>query len=136
MAVRDAIAALQVKVLALTGMHGAPTDPPESINQFPFSVCYDKQGEMEMESAGWAVDLATIVCEIHCSRQNLPTAIAQAQGFREPFLKLFITDPKITNTVQEVRAVRYTFGYLDWGGQKEAHIGYQFEVDVKLTLTV
>jgi hypothetical protein len=135
MALRDAITALQVKALTLSGMRGAPTDPPESINQFPFSICYDKSGSLQLESAGWALDMATIVCEIHCSRQSLPTAIAQAMSFREPFYRLLIADPTIASTVLEVRAVRYTFGYLDWGAVKDAHIGYQFQIDVKLQVT-
>jgi len=133
MALSNAIADLQAKALTLSGIQAAPASPPEAMNQFPFVVCYPKIGDAKFESAGWANYLHTLICEIHIARVLLPTAIALALPYIELFPSKVMSDPKLSNTVQAVNAVRYQFGRLEWAG--EEHVGVRFEIDVKLTLT-
>lgn len=133
MALSDVIADVQAKALTMSGIKAAPTEPPEAMSQFPFSVCYARRGEMKFESAGFANYLHTIVCEIHCARLILPKAVAQAMAYIELFASKILADPKLSNTVQAVNAVRYEFGNLTWAA--ETHIGIRFEIDVKLSQT-
>lgn len=133
MTIEAAIADLREKLLSLNGMRSAPVNPPDATAAFPFGVSYERSGTLEMKSAGFANDLATIWCEIHVSRQILPQAVALAMEFRDPFMKLLIADPTLGGTVSTIREIRRTFGRLEWGGVET--IGYRFEVDVKVTLT-
>jgi len=133
MTLASAIAAVQTKAGALSGIKAAPTNPPESANQFPFAVSYPRTGRAEFASAGWANYFHTLFCEIHISRQLLPQAIATALPYAELLPSAIMADPTLGGTVNEVREVRYTFGRLEWGGVDT--IGFRFEIDVKLNLT-
>lgn len=129
------IGAIQDKAGALSGMKGAPDTPPESINQFPFSVCYPGSGEWSPQSAGWMKGLHTIICEIHVSRADLSTGVAQAIPYGQLFANALLSDLRLNNTVDTVRAIRYSFARLQWGGSGESHLGWKFEVDVKVEPT-
>lgn len=133
MALSDAVAAVQVKALALSGVKAAPANPPEAINQFPFSVCYPRTGRLTLQSAGWGIYLHTVICEIHVARLLLPQAVAQAAPYIELFAGALIADPKLNGTVVTVNELRYTFGWLEWADDR--HIGVRFELDVKLHQT-
>lgn len=131
--IEGAIANLQAKALALTGMLAAPAAPPEAANQFPFAITYERLGDLALESAGWGNDLALLWTEIHVARILLPAAITLAMTFRDPFLKAIIADPNLGGTVSTVRNIHRTFGTLEWAGVLT--IGYRFEIGVKVTLT-
>ena len=132
MTLEAAIANLQAKALALPGMLAAPETPPESVDVYPFAVSYERSGSLQLRSATFADDLATIFTEIHVSRQFLSLAIQTAMSFRDPLLKAILADPKLGDSVSTVLAIRRTFGTLVWGDIDT--IGYRFETDVKVTL--
>lgn len=133
MSLSTAIAAIQATAGAITGIKAAPTSPPESASVFPFAVSYAKSGTETPQSAGWAIGLHTIVCEIHVARQVLPKDIALALPFYELFRSAILSDPTIAGTVATVNVIRYEFGRLEYGNKQT--IGYRFEIDVKLTST-
>ena len=56
----------------------APVGPPESMNQYPFSLVYIKHFETLGGTYHWDECIDTIVIEIHLTRQNLPTAYKAA----------------------------------------------------------
>lgn len=130
MTVSAAISALQTKVLTLSEIKAAPSEPPEAMGQFPFAVAYPKGGDFRLESAGFGTYLHTLICEIHTARVMLPRAVAQAIPYIESFVGLLIADPTLGGSVTAVNAVRYEFGRLSWAG--EEHIGVRFEIDVKI----
>ena len=134
MSIETAITALQGYALAC-GAKGAPDRPPESGNQFPFAICYERSGHL----AKWitihnAVNQATIHLEYHVARILLPQAVTAAMTFRDAFLDCLIPDYSLGGAVGDILEVRYTFG-----GMKYADIdtiGYQFEIDVEVIHTV
>jgi hypothetical protein len=130
MTVSEAISALQTKVMTLSEIKAAPSEPPEEMGQFPFAVAYPKSGAFRLESAGFGTYLHTLICEIHMARIMLPRAVAQAIPYIESFAGLLIADPTLSGSVTAVNAVRYEFGRLSWAG--EEHIGVRFEIDVKI----
>ena len=115
-------------------MREAPTTPNEAQILFPFAITYDRSGELILQSSSWAYDLATIVSEIHVARQILAKDIALAMTFREPFLRALIGDQTLNSQVASMNAIRYAFGKLEYAGDET--IGYRFEIDIKLHLTV
>lgn len=134
MTIETAILNLQAKVLSLSGIKAAPSAPPEGSGAFPFGVSYERSGTLVLHSYGFADDLATIWCEIHVGRGILSKAVEQAMGFRDPFLKLLVADPTLGGTVSTIVEVRRVFGVLSWGGIET--LGYRFEVDVKVGVTI
>lgn len=136
MSLADAIADVQAKALTLPGVKAAPDNPPEAINQLPFSICYVRTlAQMELQSAGFATGLFTLIWELHFARHSLPRAVELATPYAELFLAKIIADPKLGNTVSTVTSIRGKFGRLGWGGKEDQFIGWQFEIDVKLRLT-
>jgi hypothetical protein len=132
MTIEAAIADLQTKLLALTGMKDAPSTPPEAAGAFPFAVTYERMGTLASHSALWAHELVTLVSEVHVARGNLGTAVTQAMTFRDPFIKAIIADPTFSNSA-ELRDIRWNFGALEWN--KVETLGYRFEIDIKVMIT-
>lgn len=128
-----AIANLQTKSLAVSGMKEAPSVAVATANQYPFSLAYEEEGEFLLQSVGFAFDLVTIIVEHHVANQVLPKAIALAASLRDPFLRAIRDDPTLGNTVNEVRFIRRRFGRLEFGSIQT--IGYQYRIGIKLTLT-
>jgi hypothetical protein len=127
-----AIAGIQDLVLTISGIKAAPDNPPESINQFPFAVTYPGEVTADPE-AGWYDGKFTIVTEIHWTRQNLPTAVAQSIDAWNSFVLKICNDLTLGGNTLGVDEIRGKFGFLQWADQKEAHIGWHFEIDVQIT---
>jgi len=128
----DAIAKIQDKWLAITGISNAPDEPPESANVFPFVATFDRSGTLRPRSYGWGQDVVTIYSELHMARTLLTAAISAAYGHKATFLQKLLSDPTLGGTVSTINEVRYTFGYLNWGEVKT--VGYRFEIDVKVAV--
>ena len=132
MSLQAAIEAIQDKILAISGIKAASDYPPENVNQFPFAVTYAASGTFNIATYGRRKGLHTIHCEVHFARANLPTAIELAMPYLESIPNALLADPKLNSTVDTINALRYSFGVLDWGGMKEAHIGFRLEIEVKI----
>jgi len=138
-----AIAAMQALAGDIVGVKGAPTYPPESINQFPFAVTYPGFGEWELMGAAWSQDFHELITEIHLSRVNLPTAVSAALPYYERFRNALAADPTLGGAVLTIHGqdqpIRYEFGFLDWTsnkGRPEKHIGWRFKIRVKIHSTL
>ena len=133
MTIEAAIAHLQGIAGDLTGMREAPAAPPESANQFPFAICYERTGETELSTVDSVDDTATIFLEIHVARQLLPAAITTAMTFRDPFLEAVYADLSLGGSVSICTGVRRTFLAMIYAGVET--IGYRFEIDVILPVS-
>jgi len=139
MALRDAIARLQVHAGSLVGMKEAPTDPPESANQFPFALSYVRAGSWRAESAGFSHAFVTLVTEIHVARSALPLDIQLALPFFEPFLQKLLGDQTLNGTMDNIGEVEFSFGSMKYAGQPT--LGWQFVISgpdgagAKVTIT-
>ncbi len=132
MTLAAAISDLQDKVLAL-GVKAAPKTIPEGMSVFPFAVSYPRAGNGALQSAGFGFIFHTIFTEIHFNRTLLGPAVDDATPYIESMFASLVGDPTLSDTVSEVRAIRYTFGRLEWAGEQT--IGVRFEVDVKVRVT-
>lgn len=137
MDITSAIRAVQDTWLTISGIKAAPDTPPESINQFPFAVTYEGTGTVyidDMYSETFARQTATIVSELHLTRQNLPTAIANAMAYRNSFLDALRDNPTLSGTVMMITQISFQFGKLEYG-EDNPTIGYQFTISADLELT-
>lgn len=133
MSVESAISNLQSKALNLTGVKGAPDEPPESINVFPFSVAYEVSGELVNWMSNFGDEIVNINVELHVSNQLLASAVQVAYALRDPFISAVMADPKLGGTVDTLQSISWTCGYMLYAGQQT--FGYQFTIGVKVNLT-
>jgi len=137
MTVAAVLTQLSVVEADITGVVRAYDETPESLSEFPCFVNYPRRGTVTPApgSVSRAIKgIHTVVCELHITRQNLPTAEGTARPFIDRFCKKVFADPKLGNTVDTVNEIRYEYGRLDFGG--EQHLGVRFEVDFKLQESV
>lgn len=128
----DAVAVIQAKAIA-AGAIAAPNVPPEAMSQFPFSVCYAAEGSVSADDATAKTGKHTLICEIHFARNLLPQAVALATPYIESMTNALVKDPTLGGNVANIIGdITYSFGYLDWGGIAEAHLGPQFRITVKM----
>lgn len=121
----------------ITGIKRAHDETPESLSEFPCFINYPRRGTVTPAPGGVALaikGLHTVVCELHITRQDLPTAESVARPFIDRFVKAVWADPKLGNTVDTVNEIRYEYGRLEFG--REQHLGIRFEVDFKLQESV
>lgn len=131
MTVAAVITKLAAIEAAITGVKRAHDETPESLSEFPCFINYPRRGTLTPENACLTVKgLHTAVCELHISRQDLPTAETAARPFIERFTHAVWADPTLAGEVDTVNEIRYEYGKLNFGG--EVHLGLQFEVDFKL----
>jgi len=134
MALRDAVARLQVHAGSLSGMKESPTDPPESANQYPFAVTYVRGGSWHVESAGFSHALVTFITEIHVNRQNLPTDVARVVGFFEGFMQKLLGDQTLNGNIDTISTVDFEFGSMVYSGVET--LGWRFVIgESKVTIT-
>jgi hypothetical protein len=129
---QDAINRLQEIALAIPGIKEAPQEPPESINQFPFSLAYLRSGEATFVHVGWRQYKWLIHLELHFTRQVLPLDIRAAMPYADLLIAALEDDQKLNGTVAEImQPIVVTFGYLAYGNVDNAHLGFRFEIRVK-----
>ena len=137
MTVAAVLTRLSVIEDAISGVVRAHDETPESLSEFPCFINYPRRGTVTPAPGGVALaikGLHTVVCELHITRQVLPTAEGVARPFIDLFCKAIFADPKLGNTVDTVNEMRYEYGRLEFG--KEQHLGVRFEVDFKLQESV
>lgn len=128
---RGAVAALQALVGALDGIREAPTDPKPSQNLFPFAITYAATGSINSEAQKFK-DLTTLFLEVHVNTNLFQKDIETASGFHDEIRVLLNDNPTISDTVQTINfPIPYTFGRLSWGGERDNHIGFRYEVQIK-----
>ena len=131
MALQDAMDWVQDTVGALEGMRGAPHEPTESVQVFPFSRAYAGEGVIEMNELGMDRGLHSIVVEIHVGRQDLPRDVKKAMPYVDSVPAALLASPTLGGTVSTFGRIRYRFGPMAVGG--EDTIGFRFWLeDVKV----
>jgi hypothetical protein len=129
---QQAIDAIQADLGALDGIRGAPDEAPESINVFPFVVCYPSSGEWRSDIPGAKIGLHTITVELHVARKDLPRDIQKAMAYSESIpnalLKAVATTAgdRFAGTIATFDRITYTFGPLGWGGMET--FGFRFQI--------
>ena len=131
--IAGAVAALQAKAAALSGIAYAPDNPAETSVQLPFAFSYPESQQYDGGYAGYARTLVTIITELHFSRQDLAIGVSQATPYGDSFPAALVADPTLAAAVQAtVFPMTAEFGLLRWGSDAEAHIGWKFHTTVKL----
>ncbi len=136
---QDAINEIQIELLQVEGIKVAPEGDklPESMGKFPFGITYPRSGQEQFPSEGWVKALHTVFTEVHVSRALLPAAMRLAVPIEQEFIDRMRRNPTLTTKVDFiVQPILYTFGRLDWGTVRDAHLGYRFEITFKIERSV
>lgn len=130
---REAIAVIQADMLTLTGMRGAPTDPPEAPQVFPFSICLPESGEWESQ-ADAKRGLQTVTVDIHVARRELPKDVAALTTyFADAVPNKLLNDITLGGTVDTIVApIRWQLLTFRWDQSGNVQtIGMRFYVTFK-----
>jgi hypothetical protein len=122
------VTAIQADVDAITGIRGAPSEPPDVIPVFPFAVCFPGSGTFEQETRGCMEGDHTIILEIHGARKNLRSDYLTIAPYGDTVAEKLLADEDLSGTVDVLQRMRYTFGPMEWNGLPT--IGWRFEIDV------
>jgi hypothetical protein len=135
MALQDAIAKIQSLVGAVSGIRAAPEYLPESINIFPYAVCYAGSGSYDFAPAGVMKGLHNIILEIHVARKDLPRDTEKVMDYADSIPLAIMHDPTLSATVSTIGRISYTFGGMQYGDQLT--LGFRFTLEnVKLQTTI
>ena len=103
-----ALARVQVLVGALSGIRRAPTDPPASMNVFPFSIAYVGAGEWTEYSNGGKQFLGDLMLELHVAFKDLPRNVAELMTYAESIPNAILGDgSNLNSTVSSVNGIRF-----------------------------
>ena len=148
----DAIMA-DMRVLSVTtgtpsvtvNMRGAPDEPPEKIEVYPFCVAWVESGTSWSDIPGGQIILMNIRLELHIARKDLPRDIEKAMPWLATILNA-IHKPMATTAgdrfggmVDAMGEVAFTFGDLGYGmpGATIPTIGFSFLLqDVKIQTNI
>lgn len=117
---------------ALDGIKGAPDDPPEQMNQFPFLVTYAGDGEWNLGAPTTTWGTHNINVELHVARKDLPRDVQKAMTYADKIPNAIIAShayDRIDNTVVTLDRIRYEFRALGWGDTDT--MGFRFIVTVQ-----
>ena len=126
---QEAIDEIQDQIGAISGIRGAPDEPPDSINAFPFAVAYVESGEYYIGPPQVMTGLHTVVVESHVARKDLERDVARAMPYAKAIPNAIFA--ALTNSTftafQTLGAIAYEFGPLDWGDVQT--IGFRFRLE-------
>ena len=120
---------IQDQVGAISGIRGAPDEPPDSINAFPFAVCFVDTGEYLIGPPQVMTGLHTIIVELHVARKDLERDVQRAMVYAKSIPNaIFAAHAASTFTAfQTLTTITYEFGPLDWGDLQT--IGFRFRLE-------
>lgn len=133
----DAVVSLQNLISQISGLRGAPTEPPEKITTWPFSVAFPGEGEWIFGDGSYDTGLHTIILQIHTARKDLPRDVLKVINYGELVREklrsgtnIFLPDTTGAATCSTITDLRYTFGFLTYGGVPT--LGWAFEIVIKI----
>ncbi len=131
----DAVKQVQIIVRAISGIKGAPADPPEMASVYPFAVSFLSEDRIEASPQGCYTHLATIVLELHCSRVNLPIDIQTIMPYVDSIPAAIAADTTLGSHVETVRwPITVRLQPMTYGETKT--LGLRFDIPVKKVVTL
>lgn len=141
--IKTAVHKVQELIRAVVDIETAPNEVQEDYIQFPFGVSFVSNPGTTAPVAGSAEvggqkkELHTIFTEIHLNRGLFGEAIERALDMHPKIVDVLCKNPTLGATVDTIiYPIRHSFGRLDWGAQENVHIGWRYEIDVKLHTTI
>jgi hypothetical protein len=133
---QDAVKAIQNEVLSIAGIKDAPQYPPEQITDFPFAVCYARDGTWEWVSFGSVQGAASLVVELHVARKDLPHDIEKAMAFSDSVPEAIMGNDRLSDCGYELNGpISWTFGPMSWGSLEDNTLGFRWVIPVEKDTT-
>lgn len=115
----------------VTGIKEAPDYPPEQLGDFPFAVAFPAEGVHQFGVPGERLYLGNVILEIHVSRADLPSAVANSIGFGDTVPNALMNFTQagtlpLNGKADTFENILQTFGELNWGDTQT--LGYRFTI--------
>lgn len=134
-AIDSVIGELQGRIANLTGIRSAPTEPPETINFFPFVVAYPESGIISRMDYHRKKELHNVAIEVHLARKDLPRDYDNAMSYYDNIVNEIVEDPTFGGYAETFDEVTYEFGELGYGNTQT--IGWKFIIqNIKIEETI
>lgn len=126
---QDAIDEIQAEVRDVAGMRAAPDEPPDSMNHFPFAVCYAHTGSYRIGPPDTMHGIHELYLEVHVARKDLERDIAAAMPFAKsvPDAIFSAYAAGSLTAVEVIQRIAYEFGPMTWGGVLT--LGFRFTIE-------
>jgi hypothetical protein len=119
----EVVADVQRIVRGVEGIRKAPDSPPEKLGVYPYSVCYPRSGDTNLEY-GMIKGLHTIWLEIHIARKDMPRDTDRAMEYIKKVYSAIWEEYADSNSQFRdvlggegaIDNISYTFGVLNWLG--------------------
>jgi hypothetical protein len=132
----DVIKQLTSVAEGLSSVEAGDSYAKATYNVSVFAVSYPFEGNIDAEQIPATRGLHQIITEIHITTKTLENALPLSIPIIEEFAKAVMADPTLGGTCDTVVGpIEYKFGYLNWGGQKDNHVGPRFFTTVKIRAT-
>ena len=107
----------------------APDNIPEDLAQYPFAVCFPREGYWTMTPSGMIQGMHTFWLEVHVARKDMPRdsrkVISLSKVIPEAIWSAY-KDQSLTH-LTVMSQISYTFGVLDWLGTET--MGFRFMIE-------
>lgn len=124
------ITELTTVMAAMTGIKGAPENPPEGLNDFPVVVCWIELGRFTYSQAGPCIGMHRVNCDVHLGRSNLPEDEKAARPYILRGLTAIAGNLTMSSTCEHCLLTDYRYGRLGYGESET--FGVRFILDVKI----
>ena len=117
---------------ALSGVRIAPDNPPDSLNQFPFAVCWVRDYSYSKTRLGnlFSNGSHILVGQIHIARKDLARDIATLEVYPDLVRTALQNDPTLAGTVINITSYEAKINPGQWDTQQTLYVEFLVGIDV------
>lgn len=118
---------------ALSGVRKAPDNPPDSLNHFPFAVCWVRDYVYSKERLGnlFSNGNHTLVAQIHIARKDLSRDLATLEVYPDLVRTALQNNPTLTGTVNVITSFESSILPGQWDTQQTLMVEFRVGINVK-----
>lgn len=107
---------------------------PEKCMEFPHSLRYPVEGDLDYSEGGPAISIHRFRIEVRVCRGHLPSAEELARPLIKKYRDLYAQNMRLNESCLICRLIGYSYGSIEAGG--ETYLGVLFDVEAKESETI